>query len=310
MTRDSLTQIINEIKKVIHGKDDVITYVLATILAGGHVLLEDIPGVGKTTLAVAFSKAMSLSYKRVQFTPDVLPSDLTGFQMYDKEANKFRFQQGSIYTNLFLADEINRTSPKTQSALLEVMEERQVTVDGVIREVPSPFFVIATQNPFGSSGTQRLPDSQLDRFMTCLTMGYPKHEDAINVLKGNSKEDILEVSPIINTSELLTMQKEVQDIYVEDSIYDYIVSITEKTRTNDSFSLGLSPRGSIAILQMSKANAYLSKRDYVIPEDVHDIFHVVSKHRLKQTTQSIALGEDMDSLLTNVLTSVPQPKIN
>ena len=251
MRRDSLTQIINEIKKVIHGKDDVITYVLATILAGGHVLLEDIPGVGKTTLAVAFSKAMSLSYKRVQFTPDVLPSDLTGFQMYDKESNKFRFQQGSIYTNLFLADEINRTSPKTQSALLEVMEERQVTVDGVIREVPSPFFVIATQNPFGSSGTQRLPDSQLDRFMTCLTMGYPKHEDAINVLKGNSKEDILEVSPIINTSELLTMQKEVQDIYVEDSIYDYIVSITEKTRTNDSFSLGLSPRGSIAILSRS-----------------------------------------------------------
>ena len=310
MRRDSLTQIINEIKKVIHGKDDVITYVLATILAGGHVLLEDIPGVGKTTLAVAFSKAMSLSYKRVQFTPDVLPSDLTGFQMYDKESNKFRFQQGSIYTNLFLADEINRTSPKTQSALLEVMEERQVTVDGVIREVPSPFFVIATQNPFGSSGTQRLPDSQLDRFMTCLTMGYPKHEDAINVLKGNSKEDILEVSPIINTSELLTMQKEVQDIYVEDSIYDYIVSITEKTRTNDSFSLGLSPRGSIAILQMAKANAYLNQRDYVIPEDVHDIFHVVSKHRLKQTTQSIALGEDMDSLLTDVLTSVPQPKIN
>ncbi len=310
MRRDSLTQIINEIKKVIHGKDDVITYVLATILAGGHVLLEDIPGVGKTTLAVAFSKAMSLSYKRVQFTPDVLPSDLTGFQMYDKESNKFRFQQGSIYTNLFLADEINRTSPKTQSALLEVMEERQVTVDGVIREVPSPFFVIATQNPFGSSGTQRLPDSQLDRFMTCLTMGYPKHEDAINVLKGNSKEDILDVSPIINASELLTMQKEVQDIYVEDSIYDYIVSITEKTRTNDSFSLGLSPRGSIAILQMSKANAYLSKRDYVIPEDVHDIFHVVSKHRLKQTTQSIALGEDMDSLLTDVLTSIPQPKIN
>lgn len=310
MTRDSLTQIINEIKKVIHGKDDVITYVLATILAGGHVLLEDIPGVGKTTLAVAFSKAMSLSYKRVQFTPDVLPSDLTGFQMYDKEANKFRFQQGSIYTNLFLADEINRTSPKTQSALLEVMEERQVTVDGVIREVPSPFFVIATQNPFGSSGTQRLPDSQLDRFMTCLTMGYPKHKDAIDVLKGNSKEDILEVNPIISASELLTMQKEVQDIYVEDSIYDYIVSITEKTRTNDSFSLGLSPRGSIAILQMAKANAYLSKRDYVIPEDVHDIFHVVSKHRLKQTTQSIALGEDMDSLLTDVLTSIPQPKIN
>ena len=310
MTRDSLTQIINEIKKVIHGKDDVISYVLSTILAGGHVLLEDIPGVGKTTLAVAFSKAMSLSYKRVQFTPDVLPSDLTGFQMYDKEANKFRFQQGSIYTNLFLADEINRTSPKTQSALLEVMEERQVTVDGVVREVPSPFFVIATQNPFGSSGTQRLPDSQLDRFMTCLTMGYPKHEDAINVLKGNSKEDILDVNPIIDTNDLLTMQKEVQDIYVDNSIYDYIVSITEKTRANNSFSLGLSPRGSIAILQMSKANAYLSKRDYVIPEDVHDIFHVVSKHRLKQTTQSIALGEDIDSLLTDVLTSVPQPKIN
>lgn len=310
MASDTTTLIINEIKKVIHGKDDVIKYVLATILAGGHVLLEDIPGVGKTTLAVAFSKALSLSYGRVQFTPDVLPSDLTGFKIYDRESKSFRFQEGSIYTNLFLADEINRTSPKTQSALLEVMEERQVTVEGEMRKVPTPFFVIATQNPFGSSGTQRLPDSQLDRFMTCLTMGYPGHEDAINVLKGNSREDLLEVNPVADSKNLITMQKEVDNLFVDESIYDYIVTISEETRNHNSFSLGLSPRGSIAVLQMAKANAYLNSRDYVIPEDIHDVFFHVSKHRIKQSTKSLAGGEDIESLLSEVLRSIPEPKVN
>ena len=310
MTNETTSQIIYEIKKVIHGKDDVIKNVLATILAGGHVLLEDIPGVGKTTLAVAFSKALSLSYRRAQFTPDVLPSDLVGFQIYDKKTGDFRFQEGSIYTNLFLADEINRTSPKTQSALLEVMEERQVTVEGVMRKVPNPFFVIATQNPFGSSGTQRLPDSQLDRFMTCLTMGYPNHQDAINVLKGNSREDLSDISPIADSDMINKMQKEVQNLYVDDCIYDYVVTISEETRNHPSLSLGLSPRGSIAILQMAKANAYLNNRSYVIPEDIHDIFLIVSKHRIKQTTQSIAASEDIDTLLKNLLSNVPQPKIN
>lgn len=311
MTDNSTTnRLINEIKKVIHGKDDVIKSVLATILAGGHVLLEDIPGVGKTTLAVAFSKALSLTYSRVQFTPDVLPSDIVGFQIYDKKSGQFLFQEGSIYANLFLADEINRTSPKTQSALLEVMEERHVTVDGEIREVPSPFFVIATENPFGSSGTQRLPESQLDRFMTCLTIGYPKHEDAIDILKGDSKTDLLTVEAVIDKDRLLSMQNEVKNLHVDESIYDYVVSITEETRKSSHFALGLSPRGSIAIMQMAKANSYLAGRDFVIPEDIEDIFLDVCRHRIKLTTKSVAAGEDLEAVLLDTLSSVPKPKVN
>ncbi|MCR4611121.1 MAG: MoxR family ATPase [Lachnospiraceae bacterium] len=311
MTQNNTTnQVVDEIKKVIHGKDEIIKAVLATILAGGHVLLEDIPGVGKTTLAVSFSKAMSLTYRRVQFTPDVLPSDIVGFKLFDRESGEFRFEEGSIYTNLFLADEINRTSPKTQSALLEVMEERQVTVEGEMRKVPEPFFVIATQNPFGSSGTQRLPESQLDRFMTCLTMGYPAHADAIDVLKGDSHTDIKNVNAIVNADTLLLMQKEVANLHVDESIYDYIVTITEETRNDSHYSLGLSPRGSIALLQMSKANAYLNGRDYVIPEDIEDIFLPVSKHRVKLTTQSIAAGDDLEMTLLNTLHNIPQPKVN
>ena len=311
MTGNTTTnQLIDEIKKVIHGKDNVIKSVLATILAGGHVLLEDIPGVGKTTLAVAFSKALSLTYARVQFTPDVLPSDLMGFNLYDRESGTFRFQEGSIYTNLFLADEINRTSPKTQSALLEVMEERHVTVEGELHEVPNPFFVIATQNPFGSSGTQKLPESQLDRFMTCLTMGYPAHDAAIDVLKGNSRADLNDVNAIIDSSALLNMQNEVQKLHVDESIYDYVVSITEATRNDKHYVLGLSPRGSIAILQMSKANAYLNGRDFIIPEDIEDIFLSVSKHRIRLTPQSIAAGDDLEDTLLNTLHNVAQPKVN
>ena len=310
MNEHTTNQIINEIKKVIHGKDDVIKSVLETILAGGHVLLEDIPGVGKTTLAVAFSQALSLSYSRVQFTPDVLPSDLLGFNMYDRKTGEFRFQEGSIYTNLFLADEINRTSPKTQSALLEVMEERHVTVEGKKREVLNPFFVIATQNPFGSSGTQRLPESQLDRFMTCLTMGYPSHEDAIDVLKGDSRTDLLEVQTTIDTDTLLKMQEEVKRLHVDESIYDYVVSITEATRSDSHYTLGLSPRGSIAILSMSRANAYMNGRSYVIPEDIEDIFIAVAKHRVKLTPKSISAGDQIEDALLSTLRCVPKPKVN
>lgn len=310
MNTETTTAIINEIKKVIHGKDEVIRLVLSTILAGGHVLLEDIPGVGKTTLAVAFSRALSLTYRRVQFTPDVLPSDLVGFQMYDKATGQFRFAEGSIYTNLFLADEINRTSPKTQSALLEVMEERHVTVEGEVREVPRPFFVIATQNPFGSSGTQRLPESQLDRFMTCLMMGYPAHSDAIDVLKGNSEADLNDVQAVVDAETLLAMQNAVQNLFVDESIYEYVVSVTEETRDMRRFALGLSPRGSIALLKMAKANAFLDGRNYVIPEDIEDIYLAVATHRVKLTTQSAAAGEDIGTALLDALRSVPQPKVN
>ncbi|MBR3525918.1 MAG: MoxR family ATPase [Lachnospiraceae bacterium] len=306
---EQVSRVMTEIKKVIHGKDDVIRLTLCAILAGGHVLLEDIPGVGKTTLAVAISRALSMQYRRVQFTPDVLPGDLLGFSLYDRESGSFRFQEGAIYTNLFLADEINRTSPKTQSALLEVMEERHATVEGQTRELPSPFFVLATQNPFGSSGTQKLPESQLDRFMICLSMGYPAFDDAVAVLKGDSSLDLEEVRAVIGVEELLQMQKTVHDLYADEAIYEYIVSLTEQTRDSRYFSLGLSPRGSIALMRMARAMAFVSGRNYVIPEDIHDIFHAVSGHRVHMNARTKAEGELLSDLLSRVLRQVPVPRV-
>ncbi|HPF29396.1 MAG TPA: MoxR family ATPase [Lachnospiraceae bacterium] len=303
-------QIRKEIRKVIHGKDDVIRLTLSAILAGGHVLLEDIPGVGKTTLAMAFARSLSLSYKRMQFTPDVLPSDLVGFQLYDKATGSFRFQEGCVYTNLFLADEINRTSPKTQSALLEVMEEGKATVEGVTRELPRPFFVIATQNPQGSSGTQKLPESQLDRFMICISMGYPDFENAIEVLKGDSSVAMANIATIANADALLAMQQEVLDIHVDLLLYEYIVQLTEETRNPDSFSLGLSPRGSIALLKMAKANAYLAGRDYLIPEDIRNVFYSVLNHRVHLSSRMKAAGTTMEEALELIWRQVSIPKIN
>ena len=303
-------QILTEVKKVIHGKDDVIEMMLCASRAGGHVLLQDIPGVGKTTLAMTLKKAMSLSYRRVSFTPDVLPGDILGFQMYDRESGQFRFVEGSIYTNLFLADEINRTSPKTQSALLEVMEERRVTVEGLERAVPEPFFVIATQNPFGSSGTQRLPESQLDRFMVCLTMGYPKHDDAIDVLKGDSLSDMEQVEAVADAETVLAMQKKTAKIFVDDAMYDYIVRLTEATRDERLFRLGLSPRGSIALLKMARAKAFSAGRDYLIPEDVTDVFYPVANHRVQWNTRAAISEHDARERLLLLLDSVPHPKVN
>lgn len=303
-------EIINEIKKVIHGKDDVVGMMLNGLLAGGHILLEDIPGVGKTTLALALSRAMSLSYGRVQFTPDVLPSDILGFNMYDRSCGEFRFVEGAVYTNLFLADELNRTSPKTQSALLEVMEEGRATVEGTTRRMPAPFFVIATENPYGSSGTQRLPDSQLDRFMICLTMGYPDRNSAIEILKGNSKSDIEDVNAVIDSEGMIAMQQEVERIHVDESLYDYTVRLCEQTRDGRFFELGLSPRGNIALIRMAKANAYAGGRDYVIPEDIHAVFIPVSIHRLHLNPSARASGTDVSKALRTILEDVYIPKIN
>lgn len=308
MMQEKINAITKEVKKIIHGKDDVIKMTLAAIFAGGHVLLEDIPGVGKTTLAMSFAKALSMDYKRMQFTPDVLPSDLIGFNMYDKNLGEFRFQPGSVYTNLFLADEINRTSPKTQSALLEVMEEGKATVEGVTRQLPAPFFVIATQNPFGSSGTQRLPESQLDRFIICESIGYPDSYNAALILKGNSKKDLDEVATIINKEELLSIQNTVDNLYMDDCLYDYIVEITEGTRRRDVFDLGLSPRGSIALLKMSKAYAFIQGRDYVTPDDIKAVYLPVSMHRVKLSSKSKAAGLALEEALMNVLASINIPK--
>ncbi len=296
------------ISKAIHGKDEVIDMVICALLAGGHILLEDIPGVGKTTLVTALAKTLSLDYKRVQFTPDVLPSDLTGFSMYDKNTGNFTFHEGAIYTNLFLADEINRTSPKTQSALLEVMEEGHVTVDGVTRDLPKPFLVIATQNPIGASGTQKLPDSQLDRFMVRLSMGYPDHNSAIEILKGDSHEIIRTLDAVFQAEDIIALQETVLNTHVSEGLYEYAVSLTEATRNPELFSLGLSPRGSIALMKMTKAHAFLAGRDYVVPEDFRDVFEAVANHRVLLSTKAKAGGISVNDALKQAFESVKLPK--
>lgn len=300
-------RIKNSIKLVIHGKDEVIDMVLCAILAKGHILLEDIPGVGKTTLVTALAKVMSLDYKRIQFTPDVLPSDLSGFTMYDKNTGEFSFREGAVFTNLFLADEINRTSPKTQSALLEVMEEQNVTVDGVTRSLPTPFFVIATQNPVGASGTQKLPESQLDRFMIRLTMGYPDHNSAIDILRGDSHEIVANLNPCISRDELLRMQRQAEAVETSEAILSYIVQLTEVTRDNDLYSLGLSPRASIAMLKMARARAFTLDRDYVVPEDVKAVYFAIANHRVILSTKAKATGYTLEMALAKSFDSVKMP---
>ncbi len=303
-----MQRVKQEIKKAVKGKDQVIEKVLAAMLAGGHILLEDIPGVGKTTLAMAIAKSMSLSYKRVQFTPDVLPSDIVGFSMYNQDSKSFEYQQGAVYCNLFLADEINRTSPKTQSALLEVMEEGNVTVDGVTRPLPDPFVVIATENPLGSSGTQMLPESQLDRFMVCLTMGYPEHEAAVDILKDNAKKPISALENVITVEKFVELRQKTNDMFVHDSIYEYIVTLVEGTRTNPLFSAGASPRGSIALLRMAKAMAVLNDRDYVTPEDIRNVFVDVLGHRVKLSTKARAEGKNIAEALNELFNGVNVPR--
>ncbi len=303
-----MQQVKQEIKKAVKGKDLVIDKVLATMLAGGHILLEDIPGVGKTTLATAIAKSMSLSYKRVQFTPDVLPSDIVGFSMYNQDTKTFEYQQGAVYCNLFLADEINRTSPKTQSALLEVMEEGNVTVDGVTRPLPEPFTVIATENPLGSSGTQMLPESQLDRFMVCLSIGYPNHEAATEILKENAKKPINTLENVMTVERFMELRKKTNDMYVHDSIYEYIVTLVEETRTNPLFSMGASPRGSIALLRMAKAMAILDEREYVTPQDIRSVLVDVLGHRVKLSTKARAEGKNVHQALDELFQSVKVPR--
>lgn len=294
-------EIVNEIEKVIKGKNEVVEKILAAILAGGNVLLEDTPGVGKTTLSLAFSKVMSLSYKRTQFTSDVLPSDIVGFSMYNQKTKEFEYKEGPIMSNLFLADEINRTSAKTQSALLEAMEEKKVTVDGITRKLPDPFIVIATQNPVGSAGTQPLPESQLDRFMICLSIGYPSRENAIEILKGHFEMTVSDIQTKLSLDELKNMQKEAENVFVHDNIFAYIVDLTEETRRNENFQLGISPRGSIALLKMAKATAYMNNRDYVIADDVKFVFYDTFAHRVLLSTKAKSRGISVPAALKEAL---------
>ena len=308
MEYETAKAVMEEVARVVTGKDDCIKKAFAAILAGGHILIEDVPGVGKTTLAVAFSKVMGLENHRVQFTPDVLPADILGFNMYRKETGDFVYYPGTIMCNLFLADEINRTSPKTQSALLEVMEEGKVTVDGVSREVPRPFIVMATQNPKGSAGTQLLPESQLDRFMICMSMGYPDVKSEIAIARGRSSSaNMVELQPVIGAQELEALCGMVEDAYMSESIYTYIVALVGKTRENSYIELGVSPRGTIACVRMAKAWAFLQGRNYVMPEDVADIFLDIAKHRIVLNTKARVTHMTEEAILSEILSVTKQP---
>ena len=308
MEYETAKAVMEEVARVVTGKDDCIKKAFAAILAGGHILIEDVPGVGKTTLAVAFSRVMGLENHRVQFTPDVLPADILGFNMYRKETGDFVYYPGTIMCNLFLADEINRTSPKTQSALLEVMEEGKVTVDGVSREVSKPFIVMATQNPKGSAGTQLLPESQLDRFMICMSMGYPDVKSEIAIARGRSNSaNMVELQPVIGAQELEALCGMVEEVYMSDSIYTYIVSLVGKTRENSYIELGVSPRGTIACVRMAKAWAFLQGRNYVMPEDVADIFLDIAKHRIVLNTKARVTHMTEEAILSEIVSVTKQP---
>ena len=273
--------VIAEVGKAVVGKDEVLARVLLAILARGHILLEDIPGVGKTTMALAFSRALGLDYNRVQFTPDVMPSDITGFSIFNKAAGRMEYQRGAVLCNLFLADELNRATSRTQSALLEAMEEGQVTVDGVSHPVPQPFIVIATQNPAGASGTQLLPDSQLDRFMVRLSLGYPAPADEAELLRRKQAGNPLQtVERLLTLEGLEDLRRTVDRVYLSEAVCDYIVRLISATRNHPLIVQGASPRATLALAAMSRAAAFVRGRDYVVPDDVALVFRDTIAHRL------------------------------
>lgn len=301
--------IVREVSKVIVGKDETMIKILLAVIAGGHILMEDIPGVGKTTMAVAMSRALGLAYNRVQFTPDVLPSDITGYSIYDKNTGTMNYQKGAVLCNLFLADELNRATSRTQSALLQAMEEGEVTVDGKTYPVPQPFIVIATQNPTGAKGTQMLPDSQMDRFMMRLSMGYPAHEDEIEMIRRKQSGVTTEtVQQVVDREGLLQIRREVEKVFIKEEIIDYIVSLCEKTRSDSRVLQGASPRASLALTSLAKATAWIQGRDYVLPRDVRFVFNDCIEHRLIWKQELLGDRAKKDAL-SEIFMSVKAPSI-
>ena len=306
----SAQQLINQVRRVVVGKDPVLLWVLAAILAKGHILLEDIPGVGKTTMALAFSKVMPLRCNRMQFTPGVLPSDVTGYSILDQAAGRMVYQPGAVLCNLVLADELNRATSRTQSALLEAMEEGQVTVDGISHKIPQPFTVIATQNPTGASGTQLLPDSQLDRFMVRLSLGYPSRKDEASMVLSRQKGNPLaDLEPLFTASQVEYLQNVVAQTYISDEVVAYIVDLIDATRRHGDILRGASPRATLAVTTMAKAIAQLRGRDYVVPGDVKEVFVTTVAHRLILTPKAEGLGLAPESTLRQILEQVPAPKL-
>ena len=301
--------ILAQVKKAVVGKDRELLWVLAAILAGGHILVEDIPGVGKTTMALAFSKALGLSNNRVQFTPDVLPSDVTGYSVLDQGGNTV-YRPGAVLCNLFLADELNRATSRTQSALLEAMEEGQVTVDGISHRLPQPFVVVATQNPTGAAGTQLLPDSQLDRFMVRLTLGYPDPRDEISMAKDRQGRNPLEeIRTVVTAATLMEMRHTVEETYISDELIAYVVELMGATRQDENLLQGASPRATLAVIAMAKAVAQLSGRDYVVPQDIRQVLLPTVSHRLPLTHAARSQNMTADTVLQQILDKVPAPKL-
>lgn len=307
---DSVHQVLDQVRRAVEGKDTVLLWVLAAILAKGHILLEDVPGVGKTTMALAFSKVLDMEYGRIQFTPDVLPSDVTGYSVPDPRNGEMTYRPGGVLCNLFLADELNRATSRTQSALLEAMEEGQVTVDGISHPVPQPFTVIATQNPVGAAGTQLLPDSQIDRFTLRLSLGYPNPKDEtamiLNRQKGNPLHDL---QPMLTREQLVYLQDLVEKTFLSDTVARYIVDLADATRKNQWISRGASPRATLAIASMSKAIAQLRGRDYVVPGDVREVFVQTVAHRLILSPRAESQGRQASQILEEILESTPAPKL-
>ena len=306
--RQEMETMVDELNKVIAGKDSVIRQVICALLAGGHVLLEDVPGVGKTTLALGISRILALDYRRLQFTPDVMPSDVTGFMLYNRKTNEFEFKPGAVMTNLFLADEINRTSSRTQSALLEAMEEEAVTVDSVTYPLPKPFFVLATENPVGSAGTQRLPESQLDRFMIRISMGYPDPESELLIYQGRQREAMERVQRVFSREEFEHLQTQVAQVEMKENVGRYMVKLVRKTREHEDIELGISPRGGLALVGMAKAFAFLHGRTYVVPEDIADVWNATVAHRIVLSRKGKMNGAVLEDVLAEILKSVPMPE--
>ncbi len=308
---EKINTIINEVKKAIVGKDEVLKYVLSGILANGHILFEDLPGLGKTLMIRTFSQAMGLNFSRIQFTPDLLPADISGVSVFNMSSNQFEFREGPVFTNLLLADEINRATPKTQSALLEAMQERTVTVDGNSYKLDSPFIVLATQNPIEYEGTFTLPEAQLDRFLMKLNVGYPSKKDEIQIVKNRveRKKEEFDIDTVVSKQDILDLQFLVENIHVSDPIVEYVVSIVEKTRNHSQIAVGASPRGSLGLIQAAKAWALIQGRDFVNPQDIQDVLIPVLGHRVILRSGDIISGVTSETILTEIYHRIPAPRI-
>lgn len=300
--------VMAEINKVIIGKPEAVKLLTLALISGGHVLIEDVPGVGKTTIAAALAKATGLDFKRIQLTPDVMASDITGFSVYDKSSGQFLYNPGVVMTNVLIADEINRTSPKTQSALLEAMEEKQVTVDGKTHRLASPFMVIATENPLGFVGTYPLPEAQLDRFLLKFVIGYPQESDEVKIIYDRKKENPLDsVRAVVSASELLDVQQLVANMHVDEDICEYIVSLVQATRSNKNIILAASPRASIALIKAASANALIDGRNYVTPSDVAQMYKYVVGHRIVLSAEARLDKLTNYEILDDILKSIRMP---